>query len=72
MNTVEQEQGEIIRELLAERQSLRDENRDLRIANDELDAEVGCLNRDIDYLNARLMLEKAGYRCTCYPGEEAA
>lgn len=61
----EQEQADIIREQLAEIQELRDENRQLEDANHELDAELNNANRNIVYLETRLALEKAGYRCTC-------
>lgn len=62
---LEDEQGEIIRELYVQIGRLKAEKEQLEAANRELDADLGHALRTIKYMEARLALEKAGYKCTC-------
>lgn len=69
MPTVEKEQAQIIRELLARIKTQAKTIQQHQGAEEEYDREVANLNRNVTYLEARLQLEKAGYRCTC--GDES-
>ena len=68
ITAIEKAQSEIIRELIAERKTLRDENKALQEANAELDADLNAALQKIVERDARLKLEKAGYRCSCGEG----
>ena len=69
MLTVEREQAQIIRELLERIKAQAKTIQQHQDAEEEYDREIANLTRNVAYLEARLQLEKAGYRCTC--GEES-
>lgn len=61
ITAVEKVQTEIINELIAERQQLRDAVR-------EMDADLAAALDKVEQLQVRLALEKAGWHCTCGEG----
>lgn len=65
MSEVENALRSLVKDLTDEAMELQKEVKDLKAAQEELDSELALQIANRKYLEARLTLEKAGYRCTC-------